>query len=77
MLSEKEKEAIRVETRAILVRFGKTLEGVKGTTSGKLVPASLRVSEQGRVCDADFRKQMFANAPATLGDCLVAEKAKW
>lgn len=76
MLSEKEKEAVRGEARSILVRFGKALEEVKGSTVSP--PVSGTVRALGKVCyDEDFRKGMFSNAPHKTDTSIIAEKARW
>ncbi|MEK6858625.1 MAG: hypothetical protein AABX53_01790 [Nanoarchaeota archaeon] len=76
MLSEKEKEAVRVEAREILVRFGKALEGVKTVPISSSASGTLR--RLGKACsDEEFRERMFANAPHKTNDSIVAEKAHW
>lgn len=76
MLSEKEKEAIRVEARSILLNFEKALDTVKTSPSTNGEFTSLRdFSKDSR--DSDFRERMFANAPRKMKDCIVAEKASW
>ncbi len=77
MLSEKEKEAIRVDARALLQRFGAILERVKETPVSSHTTGTLRAEGAGRACDDAFREGMFANAPNATKDCIVAEKAVW
>ncbi len=76
MLSEKEKEAVRVEAREILARFGKALEEVKERPVSSSVSGTLRTL--GTACSDDyFRKRMFANAPHKTTNSIIAEKAHW
>lgn len=79
MVSESDKDKIRVQARGILDRFAKRLVGVKasknkGKNSGK---NGVRVEGSGKSCDSDFRKRMFANAPNKDEDRIVVEKANW
>lgn len=76
MLSDSEKEAIRVEARKNLARFGKILEGVKDMKLSSGSSGSLR-SDGKKCADEDFRERMFANASKKTSDCIVAEKAIW
>lgn len=77
MLSEKETKAIRAEARALLQRFGATLDRVKTIPASSRVAGPLREEGKGVSCDATFRELMFANAPHKNTDCIIAEKARW
>ncbi len=73
-----DKEKIRKEAKTILDRFSKALEKVK--VKKKPLKAELggfREEGEGKICDPNFRKSMFENAPKTEGDFIIAEKKKW
>lgn len=78
MLSDKEKEDIRKEAKAILEKFGKALDKaeVKETKKGK-GSIGYREEHEGSSGDADFRARFFKNAPQKSDDFLIAEKADW
>jgi len=78
MISDKDKEKIRNEARAILDKFGASLKSVKlGKEGFKNEIGGFRNEKEGLSGNEDFRKRMFANAPEVDGDCILAEKKKW
>jgi len=78
MVSEAKKTEIAKEAKQILDKFSKALKSVKIKEKElKSKAGGYRKEGSGEVCDSDFRKRMFENAPKTEGDCIVAEKKKW
>ncbi|PIN94106.1 hypothetical protein COU54_00360 [Candidatus Pacearchaeota archaeon CG10_big_fil_rev_8_21_14_0_10_31_24] len=78
MISDKDKEKIRNESRCILDKFGSSLKNVKLSKEGfKNEVGGFRNEEETLSGDEYFRKRMFANAPSIEGDCVLAEKKKW
>ncbi|MEK6844598.1 MAG: hypothetical protein AABX83_04205 [Nanoarchaeota archaeon] len=78
MISEKEKEKIKLEAKKILDNFASSLEHVKvQRESVKKYAGGYRKEKNGEKCDEDFRISMFENAPSKEGDCIIAEKKKW
>jgi Asp-tRNA(Asn)/Glu-tRNA(Gln) amidotransferase C subunit len=79
MVSESEKESIRLEARGILDKFAKTLDKVKAPRQVNVRSHDLgtRLEKGSSNPDADFRKRMFANATHKDEDCIIAEKAHW
>ena len=75
--AEAQKEAIRKEARLILEGFAKTLEKASASTSQDKAISSGRKEGQGKGCEEDFRRRMFANAPKKNEDCIIAEKGAW
>jgi Asp-tRNA(Asn)/Glu-tRNA(Gln) amidotransferase C subunit len=78
MISEKEKEEIRMQAKEILDNFAKALEKVKNKE--KKIEKKLggfRNEKLGDKGNLEFREQMFKNAPTHDGNCVIAEKKKW
>jgi hypothetical protein len=77
-MDEKEAEKIREDAKAILDKFGKTLDKVKfkGKKENKEV-GGFRVEGEGKKGDEEFRKAMFNNSSNKNGDNIIAEKKKW
>ena len=66
------------QAKDILDNFSKALDKVKtGKKEIKKSVGGFRDEEEGKAGDSDFRERMFANAPMTEGDCIVAEKKSW
>jgi len=78
MISDRKREEIRKEAKEILAGFAKSLEkvNIKGKALKKGVEG-FREEQEGLICDADFRKRMFENAPEKNEDCIIAEKKSW
>ncbi len=78
MISDREREEIRRQAKAILDNFAASLEKVKIKKEKiKKLYGGYRKEGAGQKCDEDFRKRMFVNAPLKEGDCIIAEKKKW
>ena len=77
-MDEKEKQKIQKEAREILDKLGKALEKVEEKVPEKEEKSeSYREEREGEVCDSDFRKRMFKNAPKKNDDFIIAEKGNW
>ena len=77
-MDEKKRAEIEKQARKILDDFGKSLSGIKISekkASGEL--SGIRKEGNGKKCDEDFRKKMFANAPHKEEDFIIAEKKSW
>lgn len=68
---------IQKEARELLASFGHALEGVKVPVVSEDSGNEGMRAEEAREMDEAFRELLFANAPKTKGDCLVAEKKSW
>lgn len=78
MISDREKEEIRLQAKAILDDFAESLEKVKIEKERvKKAVGGYRKEGSGQKGNEDFREIMFANAPEKDGDCIIAEKKKW
>jgi len=69
---------IQKEAKSILLRFSKKLKTVtlkKAEETQEI--GGFRTEGPGHDADPEFRKQLFANAPKTEGDFIIAEKKKW
>lgn len=78
MISESKKKQIEKEAKQILDKFSSALKKVKIKKEDlKPVDFGFRQEGNGETCDNEFRKKIFANAPKTEGDCIMAEKRKW
>jgi Asp-tRNA(Asn)/Glu-tRNA(Gln) amidotransferase C subunit len=79
-VSDKEKEGIKKEAKAIMDSFSKKLGKVP---TGKLKESFIeraegeRVEGEGREGSPEFRKAMLENAPNKNDDSIIAEKKKW
>lgn len=77
-INEQERAKIEKETRALLDNFSKTLSKIKlKPKKQKEELGGFRKERDGRGCDIEFRKRMFANAPHKEGDFIIAEKKGW
>ena len=73
-----EEQKIKQQAREILDKFSKALEGIELKKKDlKEEIGGFRKEDNGEVCDEDFRKRMFENAPESQGDFLISEKKKW
>lgn len=79
-LTEKDRQAISQQAKAIMDSFSQELDSV----SDKLSEAHLDRGEaferdegEGEVGDSTFREFVFSNAPHKEGDHLIAEKKEW
>ncbi len=78
MISEKQKNEIKLEAKKILDNFASALERVGVKKRGfKKYTGGYRKEREGEKCDEDFRDRMFHNAPSKDRDCIIAEKKKW
>ena len=78
MITEKQRNEIKLEAKKILDSFASALESVKvKKESVKKQAGGYRKEKNGEKCDEDFRISMFENAPFKEGDCIIAEKKKW
>jgi len=74
----KKQEDIRKQAKSILDNFSRALDKVKVKNgSSKFGVVGFRIEGSGKTCDLDFRERMFANAPHTDGDCIIAETKQW
>ena len=78
-VSEKEREEIKKQAKAIMDSFSKKLEKVSDKI--KKEPSierekCERKENSGNACEID-RKIMFENAPNSDGDFIIAEKKSW
>lgn len=78
-VSEKEKEEIKGQAKAIMDSFSKKLDKVDEKISEPLIEMDKGEREEvdRETMDMDFRKRMFENAPIKNKDFLIAEKKKW
>ena len=77
-VSEKEKEDIQREAKAIMDSFSKKLSRIGKDLKEAVVerPEGEREEGKGKECFID-RKIMFENAPNKNDDFIVAEKGSW
>ncbi len=76
-MDERKREEIKKESKKILDKFAKSLDSVKFKEKElKKEVGGFREEGKGEV-DNSFRERMFANAPSTDGDYIIAEKKKW
>ena len=80
MISDKEKEEIRQEARALLESFATKLEKVN--LSEKKIKkikenSGMREEGKGEEANSDFKKRFLDNAPNTDEDNIIAEKKSW
>ena len=78
MISDRKREEIRKEAKEILAGFAKSLEkvNIKGKALKKGVEG-FGEEQEGLICDADFRKRMFENAPNKSDDFILTERKGW
>jgi len=78
-ISEKEKEGIKREAKAIMDKFSKRLENVKDKISEPIIEKDnfQREEKEGKDSNSDFRERMFENAPEKNKDFILTEKKKW
>jgi Asp-tRNA(Asn)/Glu-tRNA(Gln) amidotransferase C subunit len=78
-VSDKEKEEIKKEAKAIMDKFSKKLSKVDKKISESLIERDEfeREEKGGKESNSDFRKRMFENAPEKNKDFILAEKKKW
>ena len=78
MLSESEKDKIRIEAKNILEKFGKALEKVEVKQAKKEKKVGgYRMEKEASTSSNDFRKRFFENAPKIESDFIIAEKGNW
>ena len=78
MITDKERDNIKKEAKAILDNFALALEKVKIKKKELKKPAGgYREEKEGMQNNPDFRSRVFENAPNKNGDCIIAEKKKW
>jgi len=71
------KEEIRKESKKLLDKFSKALDGIKSVDVNVVRDEDRRVEEEGLEGDKEFRDVMFENAPSVNKDFLIAEKKTW
>lgn len=78
-VSEEEKKEIKEEAKQIMERFSKKLSKVKEKISEPIIERDEfeRIENKGNICDEDFRKRFFENAPNKNEDFIIAEKKSW
>jgi len=78
MISEKEREEIRIEAKRILDNFASELNKISLKPKEIAKPqGGFRKESQTAKPDEEFRKALFDNAPEHNENCLIAEKKKW
>ena len=80
IISEKEKEEIKVKAKQIMDDFAKKLEPVAGKIKEEPFverEQCERLEGEGEECDEDFREIMFSNAPKKDKDFIIGEKGGW
>jgi hypothetical protein len=69
---------IQTQAKEILDNFAESLKDVKFKEKGiKSQVGGFREEGAGKSANPEFRERLFANAPNTKGDCIIAEKKKW
>ena len=77
-MDEKQAERLEIETKKLLDKFSKALEGVKSSEEWNVERVSDRRKDgEGKVCDNDFRKIMLENAPQHDDNFIFGEKKSW
>ena len=78
-VSEKEKQEIKKQAKSIMDSFSKKLSRVDKKISESLIERDEGEREEGggQICDNEFRKIMFENAPNKNKDFIIAEKKGW
>ena len=78
-VSEKEREEIKKEAKAIMDGFYGKLSKIKTKILEPLIEREQgeRQEGEGNECNDEFKKTMFENAPNKQGDFITAEKKKW
>jgi len=70
-------EEIKTQAKKIIDSFASALEKVKVEEARVEREEDRRKEKEGEVCDSDFRKIMFENAPEVEGECIKVEKGGW
>ncbi len=78
-VSEKEKQEIKEQAKGIMDSFSRKLSKIDKKMAEPLIERDKGEREEGvgLVCDNEFRKIMFENAPVKNDDFIIAEKKSW
>lgn len=78
-VSEKEKQEIKEQAKGIMDSFSKKLSKIDKKIAEPLIERDKGERDEGvgRVCDKEFRKIMFENAPVKNDDFIIAERKSW
>jgi Asp-tRNA(Asn)/Glu-tRNA(Gln) amidotransferase C subunit len=78
-VSEKEREQVKRQAKAIMDNFSQRLESVKDKIPEPFVERENfeRQEGEGKNPDEDFRKRVFENAPSKRRDFILMEKKGW
>ena len=78
-VSEKEKEEIKNQAKAIMDSFSKKLERINKKTEEPIIEREKgeRQEGQGKEPDEEFRKRILENAPEKNKDFIIAERKGW
>ena len=77
-VSEKEKEEIKKQAKAIMDDFSKKLSKLDKSTKEPLIEAKEFERSEGRKKDESFsRKKMFDNATDKNENFIIAERGEW
>ncbi len=72
-----DQEMIKQQAKAIIDSFASELEKIDVEEELVERDEDRRPEKEPMMCDPEFRKTLFENAPNKKGDCIVAEKGKW
>ena len=77
-VSEKEKQEIKKQAKAIMSDFSKKLSKIDKKMEESLIERAEGERQEGGKCDENFsRKIMFENAPEKNKDFIIAERKSW
>ena len=76
-VSEKEKQKIKKQAKAIMDSFSRKLSKVDKKMAESLVERAEGEREEGGECEEIDRKIMFDNAPEKNDNFIIAEKKGW
>ena len=78
-VSENEKKEIEKQAKSIMDSFSKKLSKIDKKIPEMLIERDEgeRIEGVGEVCDNEFRRIMFENAPNKNKDFIIAEKKSW
>ena len=77
-MDAKQISKIEEETKKLLDKFSKALSGVKSNRERNVERDSDRRREgEGKICENNFRKIMFENAPQHDENFIKGEKKTW
>jgi len=78
-VSEKEKEDIKNQAKAIMDSFSKKLERINKKTEEPIIEREKgeRQEAQGKETNEQFKKAILDNAPEKSKDFIIAERKGW